>query len=432
MSAQSHRPSGGEPVAVIGMACRLPGADGPEAYWRLLSEGRDAVGDAPADRRPAGGRRGGFVADVDRFDAAFFGVSPGEAAAMDPQQRLVLELAWEALEHARIVPADLAGSGAGVVVGAIAGDYALLHDRAGGAGGADSGSADGRRGTGGSEGGRHDVAGTHRSMIANRVSHLLSLHGPSLTVDCGQSSSLVAVELACEQLRRGAATVALAGGVNLNLLPETDDALGRFGALSPDGRCHTFDSRANGYVRGEGGGLVVLKPLAAAVADGDTIHGVILGGAVNAGTGAHLTVPDEQAQRQVVEQALRAAGVRPDEVGYVELHGTGTAVGDPIEAAALGAALGAVRAEAGLPPLLVGSAKTNIGHLEGAAGIAGLLKVLLALRRRTVPASLNFVTPNPRIRLAELGLRVAAEPAPGRTARSRASARSAWAAPTAT
>ncbi|WP_406492312.1 acyltransferase domain-containing protein [Streptomyces sp. NBC_00846] len=390
--SSAARPAAGEPIAVVGMACRLPGAGTPEAYWSLLSEGRDAVGMAPADRRTDGPRLGAFLPEVDRFDAAFFGISPAEAAAMDPQQRLVLELAWEALEQARIVPATLEGSPAGVFVGAITGEYALLHDRAGG-------------------GGRHDVTGTHRSLIANRVSHLLGLRGPSLTVDSGQSSSLVAVQLACEELRRGTVSMALAGGVNLNLLAETDEALDRFGALSPDGRCHTFDDRANGYVRGEGGGLVVLKPLSAALADGDGVHCLILGGAVNNGTGEHLTVPDADAQRQVVEQACAAAGVRPADVAYVELHGTGTAVGDPVEAAALGAVFGAGLTAGGdepSEPLLVGSVKTNIGHLEGAAGIAGLLKTALSLRHGVLPASLNFLSPNPRIPLAELGLEVVA------------------------
>ncbi|MEV6012228.1 SDR family NAD(P)-dependent oxidoreductase [Streptomyces sp. NPDC051976] len=395
MSALAERPSAAAPVAVIGMSCRLPGATGPEEFWRLLSEGREAVAEAPEDRRPADdgtgrNRRGGFLADVDRFDAEFFGLSPAEAAAMDPQQRLVLELAWEAIEHARIVPAELRGAAAGVFIGAITGDYALIHDR-----------------LGAQALGRHSVTGTHRSIIANRVSHLLGLRGPSLAVDSGQSSALVAVRLACEELRRGTARVALAGGVNLNLLPESDQALERFGALSPDGRCHTFDSRANGYVRGEGGGLVLLKPLADALADGDTVHCVILGGAVNSGTGEHLTVPDARAQREVVRLACRDAGVAPGDVAYVELHGTGTAVGDPIEAAGLGAALDtAARAAAGGAPLLVGSAKTNVGHLEGAAGIVGLLKVALSLSHRTLAPSLNFETPHPAIAAAAPGIEV--------------------------
>lgn len=403
MSALTERPSTAEPVAVIGMSCRLPGASGPEEFWRLLSEGREAVAEAPAERRPTDGtgrnRRGGFLTGVDRFDAEFFGLSPAEAAAMDPQQRLVLELAWEAIEHARIVPSALRDTATGVFVGAINGDYALVHDRLG------------ARALS-----RHSVTGTHRSMIANRVSHLLGLRGPGLTVDSGQSSALVAIRLACEALARGTARTALAGGVNLNLLAESDQALERFGALSPDGRCRTFDSGANGYVRGEGGALVLLKPLSAALADGDPVHCVILGGAINSGTGEHLTVPDAEAQREVVRLACREAGVAPGEVAYVELHGTGTAVGDPIEAAGLSAALELdSRLARGGSPLLVGSAKTNVGHLEGAAGVVGLLKVALSLSHRTLPPSLNFASPHPAIAAGQPGIDVVAgaRPWPG-------------------
>ncbi|KDN17299.1 hypothetical protein DV20_37340 [Amycolatopsis rifamycinica] len=372
---------------MVGMSCRLPGADGPARLRRLLAEGREAVGAVPPGRLPDGdgAGRGGFVSDVDAFDAPFFGVSPREAAAMDPQQRLVLELAWEACEDARIAPGTLRGSGTAVVVGAIAGDYALLHDRLGA--------------------GPHTLTGTHRSLIANRVSYVLGLRGPSLTVDSGQSSSLVAVHLAAEQLRRGTAAVALAGGVNLNLLNAGTETVDRFGALSPQGRCHTFDSRADGYVRGEGGGLVVLKPLSAALADGDRVHAVLLGGAVNNdGGGAGLTVPRAEAQTEVIRLACADAGVAPADVQYVELHGTGTPVGDPIEAEALGAAFAGDRPE----PLPVGSVKTVVGHLEGAAGIAGLLKVLVCLEDRRLSPSLNFATPNPAIPFETLNLEVVA------------------------
>ncbi len=373
---------------MVGMSCRLPGAPGPASLRRLLAEGREAVGDVPPGRWADGDTtgRGGFVSDVDGFDAPFFGISPREAAAMDPQQRLVLELAWEACEDARIAPGTLRGSGTAVVVGAIAGDYALLHDRLGA--------------------GPHTLTGTHRSLIANRVSYVLGLRGPSLTVDSGQSSSLVAVHLAAEQLRRGTAAVALAGGVNLNLLAAGTETVDRFGALSPQGRCHTFDSRADGYVRGEGGGLVVLKPLSAALADGDRVHAVLLGGAVNNdGGGAGLTVPRAEAQTEVIRLACADAGVAPADVQYVELHGTGTPVGDPIEAEALGAAFAGDRPG----PLQVGSVKTVLGHLEGAAGIAGLLKVLVCLQERRLVPSLNFVTPNPAIPFGTLNLEVVHE-----------------------
>ncbi|MGB3441616.1 MAG: beta-ketoacyl synthase N-terminal-like domain-containing protein, partial [Actinophytocola sp.] len=376
-------------IAVVGLACRLPGAADPAAFWRLLSAGESAIGSAPAHRRDtAGTALGGFLDHVDTFDAAFFGIPAREAAAMDPQQRLALELAWEAAEDAHVVPAALRERRAGVFVGAMADDYAhLAHEF---------------------EPGPHTVTGLHRAVIANRVSYLLGLRGPSLTVDSGQSASLVAVHLACESLRRGECAVAFAGGVNLILAPRVTDALRELGVLSPTGACHTFDARADGYVRGEGGGMVLLKPLTDAVADGDRVYCVIRGGATNNdGGGESLTAPSQAGQEEVLRAAYDAAGVAPSEVDYVELHGTGTPVGDPVEAAALGAVLGAARAGAPLP---VGSAKTNVGHLEGAAGIVGLLKGVLALAHGAVPPSLNFATPNPRIPLAELGLAVVREP----------------------
>ncbi|WP_405861122.1 SDR family NAD(P)-dependent oxidoreductase [Streptomyces sp. NBC_00090] len=377
------------PIAVVGLACRLPGAADPDAFWRLLGRGEDAVGEPPADRWSASApRHGAFLDEVDRFDAAFFGISPREAAAMDPQQRLMLELGWEALEEAGIVPGALAGSRTAVYASAMWDDYAALHHRRGEAGA-----------------GRHSVTGLGRGIIANRLSYVLGLTGPSLTVDAAQSSSLVAVHLACESLRHGEADLAVVGGVNLILSPGSSADSARFGALSPDGRCFTFDSRANGYVRGEGGVAVVLKPLDRAVADGDRVHCLILGSAVNNdGASAGLTVPDRDAQEAVLRAAHARAGTDAASVQYVELHGTGTPVGDPVEAAALGAALGAGRpADA---PLLVGSAKTNVGHLEGAAGLVGLLKTALAVSRRRIPASLNFREPNPAIPLDALGLRV--------------------------
>ncbi|MGW4567598.1 type I polyketide synthase, partial [Streptomyces sp. NPDC004561] len=392
-------------IAVIGLACRLPGAADAAAFWRLLSEGADAITDVPPDRWDGAAlgdadpsapgrtdiRRGGFLDRIGHFDAGFFGLSPKEAAAMDPQQRLVLELAWEALEDAHVRAETLRSTRTGVFVGAIWDDYATLHHR-----------------SGLTAISPHTVTGLHRSIIANRVSYFLGLNGPSLTVDSGQSSSLVSVHLACESLRKGESTIALAGGVNLNIVPESTLGAAKFGGLSPDGRCFTFDARANGYVRGEGGGVVVLKPLARAVADGDPVHCVIRGSAVNNdGGGDGLTVPLQSGQEQVLRLAYERAGIDPAHVGYVELHGTGTKVGDPVEAAALGAVLGAGR-EPGRP-LRVGSAKTNVGHLEGAAGITGLLKAVLSLGHRELPASLNFETPNPAIPLDRLNLRVQTE-----------------------
>ena len=378
------------PIAVVGMACRLPGAAGPDEFRALLRNGTEAVG-APAPDRPYAPRRGGFLEWVDRFDAAFFGISPREAAAMDPQQRLVLELAWEALEDAGALPARLGGTSTGVFMGAIADDYATLTRAAG----PDAATP-------------QTSTGLNRGVIANRVSYTLGLRGPSFTVDSGQSSSLVAVHLAAESLRRGECSVALVGGVNLILAEDSTVTVERFGALSPDGRCYAFDARADGYVRGEGGGVVVLKPLADALADGDNVHCVLAGSAVNNdGGGDGLTVPDRDGQEAVLTAAYERAGIALAAVGYVELHGTGTPAGDPVEAAALGAVLG--RARPAGQPLLVGSVKTNIGHLEGAAGIAGFLKGVLSVRHREIPASLNFATPNPAIPLAELGLRVNTE-----------------------
>lgn len=289
---------GDEAIAVVGLACRLPGAPTPAAFWELLRAGGHAVRELPPERLGAAATDDGTDAEQDArtprfgafldqeqiegFDAAFFGISPREAALMDPQQRLALELGWEALEDAGLPPTGLAGQRSGVFVGVIADDYAALSARLG---------ADAL--------GPHSMTGLHRSMIANRVSYVLGLRGPSMTVDTGQSSSLVSVHLACESLRTGESTVALAGGINLNLLPETTDRVARFGALSPDGRCHTFDARANGYVRGEGGVVVVLKRLSRAVAEGDTIHCLLLGSAVNNdGGGASLTAPSAPPRRK--------------------------------------------------------------------------------------------------------------------------------------
>jgi acyl transferase domain-containing protein/thioesterase domain-containing protein len=379
------------------MSCRLPGAQDPDAYWELLREGRDAIVETPPERwslyglpgpdvATRGLEHGGYLDRVDAFDAGFFGISPREAATMDPQQRLMLELAWEALEDAGIPPDKLDGDETGVYVGAISSDYAGLLRRAGVAVA------------------RQAITGTQRSMIANRVSYFLGARGPSLTVDTGQSSGLVSIHMACESLLSGESTLALAGGVNLNVGPDSALELAALGALSPDGRCFTFDARANGFVRGEGGGLVVLKPLAAAMADGDRILGVIRGSAVNNdGGGDALTAPHPRAQEHLLRTAYENAGVQPDRVSYVELHGTGTPLGDRVEATALGRVLGQGRVGS---PLRVASAKTNIGHLEAAAGTAGLIKAILALDHGEIPPSLNFEQPNPQIPLDELGLAV--------------------------
>ncbi|EST35016.1 hypothetical protein N566_17875, partial [Streptomycetaceae bacterium MP113-05] len=375
-----------ERIAVVGLSCRVPGAPDRHTFWRLLRDGVEAVRDAPAGRALGPGARGGFLDGIAGFDPAFFGMSPREAAAADPQQRLALELAWEALEDAGLPPGQLRGSSTGVFVGAMADDYAKLQHSQG-------------------TSSVHSTTGQSRAVIANRLSYALRLSGPSLTVDTAQSSSLTAVHLAVRSLLGEGSRVALAGGVHLNLLAEGFAAAELFGALSPDGRCRTFDAQANGYVRGEGGGMVVLKRLSDALADGDRVYGVVLGSAQGAGSGGTLTAPDPRAQESVIRAACREAGVAADDVQYVELHGTGTPVGDPVEAAALGAALGTAR-PAGAAPLLVGSVKTNIGHLEGAAGVVGLIKTLLSIHYRELPPSLHFERPGPKTPLHELGLDV--------------------------
>ncbi|WP_269321616.1 beta-ketoacyl synthase N-terminal-like domain-containing protein, partial [Saccharothrix sp. NRRL B-16314] len=373
----------------MGIASRTPGAAGAEEFWQVLSGGVDATRDRD---RPFGPDRGGFVDGIEEFDAGFFRMSPREAAETDPQQRLALELAWQGLEDAGIVAAGTLPAKIGVFLGVMAADYADLV------------AIGGTRGVT-----RHTLTGVHRAMIANRISHTLRLHGPSLTVDTGQSSSLVAVHLACESLRNGEADIALAGGIHLNISPLSSALPEAAGALSPSGKCFVFDERADGYVRGEGGGVVVLKPLDRAIEDGDHIYAVIEGSAVGTGSDdSGLTVPSATAQARTITDALGHAGVDPAAVQYIELHGTGTRVGDPIEAEALGAAYGRSRTS----PLVVGSVKTNIGHLEGAAGIAGLIKTALCIDRRELVPSLNFSRPNPRIPLGELGLRVVTDNEP--------------------
>ncbi|WP_255953580.1 type I polyketide synthase, partial [Streptomyces odontomachi] len=389
-------------IAVIGYACRVPKASDPTALWELLRTGASGITEIPdsrpelatlsraAVRHPAL-RFGGFLDDVAGFDADFFATSPREAAAMDPRQRLVLELGWEAVEHAGIVPGALAGSPAAVFVGASGDDYARLRPASGHA------NVD-----------HLSFTGLNNGMLANRLSYFLRLRGPSLTVDTAQSSSLVAVHMACAALRGGEASTALAAGVNLNLAPESWLAMAELGALSPDGRCHTFDARANGFVRGEGGAAVLLKRLPDALADGDQVLAVIRGTAVNNdGGGPGLTVPDAQAQQELLRLAYADADVDPRDIQYVELHGTGTKVGDPVEAAALGAVLGAGRTPA--DALHVGSIKTNIGHLESAAGIVGLVKVVASIRHRELPPSIHFHEENPALSLASHHLRVRQE-----------------------
>ncbi|MCZ7431310.1 type I polyketide synthase [Streptomyces sp. WMMC1477] len=400
------RPAGaepGEPVAVVGVGCRFPGGvDGPAAFWELLLAGRDAVTEVPASRwdvaehfdpDPAtrgrtNSRWGGFVDRFDEFDAHFFGIPPREADGMDPQQRLLAEVAWEALEDAGTPPGRLAGSATGVFVGIANNDYG--RPRIQDLDGIDA----------------YTMTGNALSVAANRLSYLLDLRGPSLAVDTACSSSLVAVHQACASLAAGECTAALAGGVNLILSPAPAVNFSKSGAMAADGRCKTFDAAADGYVRAEGVGMVLLKPLSRARADGDRVLAVIRGGAVNQdGRTNGLMAPNPRSQEAMLRDAYRTAGVDPADVGYVEAHGTGTLLGDPIEAKALGAVLGAGRPAD--EPFLVGSVKSNIGHTEAAAGIAGLIKAVLVLAHRTVPPSLHYREPNPHIPFADLALRVA-------------------------
>lgn len=394
-------------IAITGIGCRFPGgADGPDAFWKLLCQGVDAIGEVPADRWNAGayydsvpGRKGksitrwgGFVDAIDAFDAEFFGISPREAAFVDPQQRMLLRAAWEAIEDGGQTPEMMRRTHVGVFVGISTNDYAWLQSTP-----KDNRAIDVWTSTGG-------VA----SIAANRISYCLDFRGPSVAVDSACSSSLVAVHLACRSLLNGECDMALAGGVNALLLPGPFISFSRGGMLSPDGRCKAFDARANGFVRAEGVGVVLLKPLSAAVACGDPIYAVILGTAMNQdGRTSGITVPNALAQTALVREACRNAGVSPRQVQYVEAHGTGTAVGDPIEAEALGTALGGAGGRA--KPCVIGSVKTNIGHLEAGAGIAGLIKVALSLNHGAIPPSLHFLTPNPRIDFGHLGLRIATQ-----------------------
>jgi acyl transferase domain-containing protein/7-keto-8-aminopelargonate synthetase-like enzyme len=392
-----------EPIAVVGMACRFPGGATPDAFWDFLARGGDAIQEIPPERWDVDAyydpdpeargkmytRWGAFIPDFDQFSASFFGISPREAQYMDPQQRQLLEVHWEALESAGIVPQRLAQQQVGVFVGVGTTDYGDLQAALGAMG------ADAYNGTGGSH-----------AAAAGRLSYLLGVRGPSLAVDTACSSSLVSVHLAIMSLRSGESDIALASGVNLNFAPDVFISLCKAKMLSPDGHCKAFDARANGYVRGEGCGVLVLKRLSDALADGDNIVALLRGSATNHnGRSSGLTVPSGPAQQEVIRSALRNAGVDPSEVSFIEAHGTGTAVGDPIEAGALGAVF------AGRPePLLVGSVKTNCGHLEWAAGVCGLIKAILSMDRGIIPPNLHFEQPNPMIPWDKLPIRIVTEP----------------------
>ncbi|PZU99205.1 MAG: non-ribosomal peptide synthetase, partial [Leptolyngbya sp.] len=390
-----------EPIAIVGMACRLPAAPNLQAYWRLLTEGQEAIREVPGDRWDVDAfydadpqatgktycRWGGFLTEVDQFDPAFFGITPREAPYIDPQQRLFLESVWEALEDAGIVPQTLSGKPVGVFAGASTLDYGQMLLQ------------------GAEVVGTYTATGLATTMVANRVSYLLNLQGPSLTVDTACSSSLVAVHLACQSLWNGESSLALAGGVNLMLTPTVTVGFSKLTALSPEGRCKAFDAAANGFVRSEGVGTVVLKRLSQALADGDRIYALIRGSATNQdGRTNGLTAPNPAAQEAVVKAAYERAGIPLNQVDYVEAHGTGTLLGDPIEAKALGNVFSPFRELS--QPVRLGSVKSNIGHTEAAAGIASLIKVALCLRHRTLVPSLHFHNPNPYIPFDQLPLQV--------------------------
>ena len=396
--AQNH-----EPIAIIGMSCRFPGgASNPQKFWELLKNGVDAITEVPDERWSLDSyyhpdpdtpgkmytRYGGFIEQIDRFDPKFFHISPKEAIHLDPQQRLLLEVSWEAIEYAGQNPQDLNGSQTGVFIGICSNDYSQKIFAQ------DPETID-----------AYVASGNVHSTASGRLSYILGLLGPSLAIDTACSSSLVSIHLACSSLRKQECNLALAGGVNLLISPNGSIAFSKARMLSFDGRCKTFDASANGFVRGEGCGIIVLKRLSDAVADQDNILAVIRGTAINQdGHTSGLTVPNGPSQQAVIRKALENGGVEPADITYFEAHGTGTSLGDPIEVGALGTVFGQTHSQD--QPLCVGSVKTNIGHLEGAAGIAGLMKIVLQLQNQQIVPSLHFKQPNPYINWSELPIKI--------------------------
>ncbi|NEQ81202.1 MAG: type I polyketide synthase [Moorea sp. SIO2I5] len=390
-----------EAIAIIGMGCRFPGAKNPEAFWELLCNGIDAITEVPASRwdnelfydpdisKPGktNSRWGGFMEQVDQFDAQFFGISPREAKSMDPQQRIMLELSWSCLEDSGYSPNELSGSQVGVFVGACNYDYDQLQHQ-------DEKNIEG-----------HTATGTYTCIIPNRISYFFNFHGPSVPVDTACSSSLVALHQAINAIKEKECEMALVGGVSVLCTPTSYISFSQLGMLSPTGQCKTFDSQADGYVRGEGAGIILLKPLGKAIEDKDYIYGVIKGSAVNHGGKARtLTSPNVYAQAQVLRAAYTKANIYPNTVSYIETHGTGTPLGDPIEINGLKRSFRQLHQQHEFPlpekPYCgLGTVKTNIGHLEAAAGIAGVIKVLLAMKHRKLPKIVNFEQLNPRIEL---------------------------------
>ncbi|WP_168734901.1 type I polyketide synthase [Deinococcus sp. KSM4-11] len=412
-SSQQHESSttAAEPIAIIGIGCRFPGeANGPQAYWDFLNSGQDAVTEVPADRwrveayfnpdhRAPGrtyARWGGFIRDIDQFDAAYFGISPREAARMDPQQRLLLEVVDEAFQDAALPPDTLAGSRTGVFMGVSTSDYAGIQTASAARNSIDS----------------FTNLGVGACIAANRISYHYDFHGPSFVVDTACSSSLVAISQACKALWNGECGVAVTGAVNLILRPENTIGFSKAQMLSPQGRCKSFDADASGYVRAEGAGAVILKPLGRAQADGDRIYAVIRAADINQdGRTGGMALPNGEAQAGLLREVYTRAGLDPRRVRYVEAHGTGTTVGDPIEVNAIGQVLRAAH-QADDPECLIGSVKSNLGHLEAASGLAGLIKAALSIYHGKLPANLHFSTPNPAIPFEQYGLKVVDTPRP--------------------
>ncbi|MET9888564.1 beta-ketoacyl synthase N-terminal-like domain-containing protein, partial [Streptomyces sp. NPDC006430] len=405
-SRNAVAPAADDPIAVVSMACRLPGGiDTPEDFWELLASGGDAVGGLPErwtgldlydpDPEAVGksyAREGGFIRDIERFDASFFGISPREAVSMDPQQRLVLETSWEALERAGIRPDSLSESRTGVYLGAMTSDYG--HQ------GHDLDAVDGYTST-----------GYASSVVSGRVSYALGLQGPAVTVDTACSSSLVALHLAAGALRQGECELALVGGVTVMNTPALFVEFSRLKGMAPDGRCKSFSTQADGAGWAEGVGILVLKRLSAAQRDGDRVLAVIRGSAVNQdGRSQGLTAPNGPSQQRVVQEALAAARLEPSDIDAVEAHGTGTSLGDPIEAGALAEVFGPDRA--GNRPVYLGSSKSNIGHAQAAAGVVGVMKMVLALQHETLPKTLYAEEPSPHIEWDGSGLELLQEARP--------------------
>ncbi|MEH2207646.1 MAG: beta-ketoacyl synthase N-terminal-like domain-containing protein [Nostoc sp.] len=393
-----------EPIAIVGIGCRFPGGvRSPASFWNLLQNGRDAITEIPSDRWNVNkfyhpdpvepgkmySRWGGFLDQIDQFDAKFFGISGAEAARIDPQQRLLLETAWEALEDAGQVPEHLAGSDTGVFIGVLNRDYSYIQ--------MEERNRDAIN--------AHTIVSSNFNFVPNRISYCFDFTGPSLPIDAGCASSLVAVHFACSSLWNGECSLALAGGVNVIFKPEISIAMSKAFLLSADGRCKSFDAAADGFVRAEGVGVVVLKPLSHALADGDAIYATIRSSAVSQnGRGSSFTAPEALAQQTVMQKAYQRAGILPQQVQYVETQGSGSPMGDEIEAKAIGAVIGSDRSLGN--ECAIGSVKTNIGHMEAAAGIGGLIKAALAVSNRQIPPNLHFQTPNPKIPWQELRLRV--------------------------